>query len=341
MSKTNVDLSEITAVVPRNTFPQIDYPKFIEREEGQKTFYKHEPVISVAINGKAKAYSLNMLTMHEISNDLLAGIPILPTYCPLCNASVVYDRRLTHNSKEYLLEFEVSGMLRNSDMIMADNQTETWWQQLTGEGLVGELAGAGLEVIPSMVISVEEFFERRPNGEILSPNTGTRAENRYGMNPYEGYDGLSKKPYESFFDYKKLDSRLEPMDRVIDIEGSDGYKIYPFSMVANLGILHDTYDGNSIVIFHKEGTVSVLDKRQISKSRSVGSATVFSSILDDHLHFEKIDGAFIDEETQSEWDITGRCINGMLEGKELIPIPHSNHFAFAWLSFYPDSEIFR
>jgi hypothetical protein len=162
-----VDLSEITVAVPRKTFPTIDYPNFINKEEGLKAFFKHEPVISVSVHGEAKAYPLNMLTMHEISNDSLGGIPILPTYCPLCNSSMVYDRRLTYKGKDYLLEFEVSGMLRNSDMVMADKQTETWWQQLIGEGLVGELAGAELTVIPSMVISVQDFFDRYPNGKIL------------------------------------------------------------------------------------------------------------------------------------------------------------------------------
>ena len=172
-TRSAVDLDEITVVLPRNSFPKIDYPKFIGKGEGLKEFLKQEPVISVSINGDSKAYPLNILTMHEISNDSLGGVPILPTYCPLCNSSVVYDRRLKHDEKDYLLDFEVSGMLRNSDLIMADKQTETWWQQLMGIGIVGELANVELEVIPSLVISVEDFFGRYPNGGILSPNTGT------------------------------------------------------------------------------------------------------------------------------------------------------------------------
>jgi hypothetical protein len=75
-----VDLSEIIMVLPRGTFPTIDYPKFISKKEGTESFFKHEPVIALEINGKAKAYPLSMLTMHEISNDNLEGIPILPTY---------------------------------------------------------------------------------------------------------------------------------------------------------------------------------------------------------------------------------------------------------------------
>lgn len=341
-SKRIVDLEEITVVVPRNTFPKIDYPKFIGKEEGLREFFKHEPVISVAINGETKAYPLNILTMHEISNDSLGGIPILPTYCPLCNSSIVYDRRLKHKGKEYLLDFEVSGMLRNSDMIMADKQTETWWQQLMGLGLVGELADVRLEVIPSLVISVDDFFSRYPNGKILSPETGTTSQVRYGTNPYENYDNENNKPYERYFDHTKLDARLSPMERLIDIKGSDGYKVYPFSVIAKEGVINDHYDGRNIVIFYKEGTVSVLDKKEIAKSKDIGSATVFSSELENKiLTFEKIKGEFVDKETNSIWDITGRCIRGQLKGKELMPEIHSNHFAFAWFSFHPESEIYE
>ena len=337
-----IELSEIKVAVPRNTFPTINYPKFINKTEGLIAFFIHEPVISVAIKDEAKAYPLNMLTMHEISNDSLGGIPILPTYCPLCNSSMVYDRRLTHKRKEYLLDFEVSGMLRNSDMIMADKQTETWWQQLMGLGLVGELAGAYLTVIPSMIISVEDFFERYPNGEILSPNTGTNAQSMYGKNPYVNYDDKASLPYDSFFNLDKLDTRLLPMDRIIDIKGTNGYKIYPFSVISKKGVINDKYSNKSIVIFYKKGTISVLDKKDISKSKDIGSATVFSSVLDGKsLTFKKKNDLFVDIQTKSIWDITGRCIEGKLKGKILTPEAHGNHFAFAWLAFYPESEIYK
>ncbi len=340
-TKRSVDLSEIMMVLPRKSFPAIDYPAFIGKKQGTTAFYKHEPVISVAINGKAKAYPLNMLTMHEMSNDSLGGVPILPTYCPLCNASVVYDRRLNHNGKDYLLDIEVSGMLRNSDMVMADLQTESWWQQLTGTAIVGELTGAKLDIIPSLVISVNEFFNRYPDGLILSPKTGTKAEERYGTNPYEHYDSKSGMPYERFFDHDKLDKRLPAMERVIDIEGKNGYKIYPFSIIKKEGVINDSFDDKSIVIFYQKGTVSVLDNKDISSSRNIGSATVFSAKLGNKLlTFKKESKKFIDTQTNSTWDITGLCIEGPLKGKELTPERHSNHFAFAWLNFYPESVIY-
>ena len=180
----NVDLSEITVVLPKGTFPKLDYPEFLKKDKGIKSFVPNEPVIVVELNGEAKAYPLNMLTTHEISNDNIGDIPILATYCPLCNAGVVYDRRVNIDGKEEVLQFEVSGMLRRSDMVMLDTKTESLWQQLMGTAMVGKFTGTELQVIPSLIISVEEFFNSYPDGSIVSPyNEDDELEEQYRKNP--------------------------------------------------------------------------------------------------------------------------------------------------------------
>ena len=340
-SQRQVSLSEIQVVLPRNSFPTIDFPKFTGREAGLADFYPQEPVLAVEIDGKAKAYPLNMLTMHEISNDTLSGVPILPTYCPLCNSGIVYDRRLQHNGENHLLKFEVSGMLRNSDMVMADKKTESWWQQLTGNAIVGDFTGARLRVIPSVVISVEEFFERYPGGRILSTQTHTDAEKRYGENPYEGYDDPDSKPYSTFFDAAKIDHRLPPKQRVLDIRVSDSYKIYPLPAIAEKGVINDEFNGREVAIFHKNNTVSILDEKLIRQSKKIGSTTAFYRKLDGEvLEFYKSGSQIKDRQTGSVWDITGHCISGTHQGKSLDKVIHGNHFAFAWLAFHPDSTIY-
>jgi Protein of unknown function (DUF3179) len=340
-TQTDIPLEEFYVVLPRNSFPVLNYPQFVGKEEGLRDFFYHEPVISVSINGEAKAYPLNMLTMHEMSNDSCGGVPILPTFCPLCNSAVVFDRRIRHDDKDYVLEFEVSGMLRHSDMVMVDKETESWWQQLMGEGLVGEFAGEELDIVSSMILSVEEFFNHYPHGKILNHHTGMSVESMYGHNPYVHYDSAGHKPYEKYFDHKNLNLRLEPMERVVAVKGDEGYRIYPFSEIANKGVINDDYEGKKIVILYEKGTVSVLDEEDISKSKEIGSATVFFSRVDgQYLTFKNVDRKLYDIETGSEWDIAGTCIEGPLKGKELIPQIHSNHFAFAWLNFNPDSEIY-
>jgi len=342
ISNHSVDLSEIQIVLPKGSFPTLDFPKFIGKEEGLKTFFSKEPVIAIEIKGVAKAYSLNILTMHEISNDVLGGVPILVTYCPLCNSGIVYNRNLKFKDKDYLLEFEASGMLRMSDMVMLDRNTETLWQQLLGEAIVGELNTATLDILPSLIISVEEFFMRYPHGEILSKNTGfSGSETRYGKNPYVNYDAKDGKPISGFFDNSKIDDRLPPMERIVDIENDGKYKVYTFTDIAEAGVINDTFKTSEVVLFHQAGTVSILDKEDISSSRDIGTVVVYNRELDGTiLSFKKESGSFRDIQTNSGWDITGLCYEGELKGKQLKIQPHSNHFAFAWLAFYPDSEIF-
>lgn len=341
-SKTNIDLSELIVVLPRGSFQVLNYPKFIGKTEGLNNYFEREPVMSVEINGSAKAYPLNVLSIHEIANDTLAGEPILATFCPLCNASIVFDRRLNHEGQDYLLDFEVSGMLRKSDMVMADKQTETWWQQLMGKAIVGELAGAELKIIPSLVLSVKEFFDRYPDGKILSKESGgEQAQQAYGKNYYENYDSEEGKPYGRFFEENNLDNRLPPMERVVDIRSLGEFKVYPFSIAAENGAINDEFNGKNVVLFYQSGVVSVLDKKEISESKDIGTVTVFNSLLDGEvLKFKKVDDKFIDTNTSSVWDITGRCVEGKLKGKQLEIEPHGNHFAFAWLAFHPDTKIF-
>jgi len=339
---TNIDLSELSVVLPRGSFAVLNYPKFIGMEDGLKDFFLKEPVISVEINGQAKAYPLNMLSIHEIANDTLSGVPILSTFCPLCNAGIVYDRRLKYKGKDFVLQFEVSGMLRKSDMVMADKQTETWWQQLEGKAIVGNLEGAELNVIPSLVISVEEFFKRYPDGKILSKATGIEgSEEYYGKNFYKNYDKSDGKPYDRFFSPDQIDPRLPAMERIVDIRSAGEFKIYTFSVVVEKGVLNDEFNGKNVVLFYQPGTVSVLDEKEISESKDVGMVTVFNSKLQDKiLTFRKENGIILDNETNSKWDITGRCIDGKLKGKELQIEPHGNHFAFAWLAFHPETKIY-
>jgi len=104
-----------------------------------------EPVMTVELGGQARAYPVRYLMWHEIVNDVVDGTPVAVTFCPLCNSGITFDRRV----KGQVLEFGVSGLLRNSDMIMYDRQTESWWQQFTGEGVVGDLQGVELTKIPS------------------------------------------------------------------------------------------------------------------------------------------------------------------------------------------------
>ena len=337
----SVPLSEIQIVLPKGSFPTIDNPSFVSKSEGLEMFFSKEPVIALNINGEAKAYPLNILTMHEIANDEIGGEKVLVTYCPLCNSAVVYDRLVKVDGKSVEMEFEASGMLRNSDMVMLDRATESLWQQLTGEGIVGTYTNTILKTIPSAIISVEDFFIRYPFGQILSKNTGFEAAMaKYGNNPYEKYDERAT-PVNRFFNSDHLDKRLPAMERVIDIEENGHYKIYPFSLVKRKGVIQDVFKGTPVVLFYKPGAISVLDATEIANSKNIGTVTVFNAQLDGKsLTFSNKKKFFLDKQTKSKWDITGYCFEGVYKGRQLEMRQHGNHFAFAWLAFHPESKIY-
>jgi len=337
-NKHMVPLEEFTILLLRDGIPPIDTPGFWEAKKAVSIYFEHEPVIAVQINNEAKAYPLSILMFHEIVNDELGNTPISATYCPLCNAALVFDRRLQHEGTTYLLDFGVSGMLRNSDLVMWDRQTESWWQQFTGEALVGELAGTSLNLVSSQLISVGEFFENYPEGKMLSAETGHSRE--YGTNPYSNYDDPDNIPR---FYKGEIDNRLPPMERVIDIQVKGRRKIYPLSAIQKLKVINDVFEGEPIVLFHTSRTISVMDAGQINESREVGSTTVFSAILKgEKLQFENTnEGRFKDKISGSVFTITGYCMNGKYKGLQLEPVRHGNHFAFAWFAFYADSEIFQ
>ncbi|MFC3323608.1 DUF3179 domain-containing (seleno)protein [Mesorhizobium cantuariense] len=109
---------------------------------------------------------MRVMIWHEIVNDVVGGIPVTVTYCPLCNTGIIVDRRLDGRT----LDFGTTGKLRNSDLVMYDRQTESWWQQYGGEAIVGDLAGRSLKILSSRLESLKSFRERAPEGRVLVPN---------------------------------------------------------------------------------------------------------------------------------------------------------------------------
>lgn len=123
-----------------------------------------------------------------------------------------------------------------------------------------------MRIMPSLIISVEEFFNRFPDGLILSKETGIeKSMAYYCKNYYTGYDSLGNLLRERFFDMEKLDDRLPAMERIVNIYDGPYFKVYPFSAVSDIGALNDTFKSEDVVLFFKEGALSVLDAQEIKE----------------------------------------------------------------------------
>ncbi len=147
-SRRVVPLSEFEGVLRRDGIDAIRTPRVIEQRRAEHSLRGREPVLVATVRGAARAYPLRVLLWHEIVNDRLGGRPIAVTYCPLCNSALVLDRRVGART----LEFGVSGVLRNSDLVMYDSESESWWQQLTGRAVVGRWAGTRLRALHSQIL---------------------------------------------------------------------------------------------------------------------------------------------------------------------------------------------
>ena len=333
-SRTLIDLDEVrSGGPPRDGIPPIDVPDFVAGKEADDWLDPREPVIVVSAGEETRAYPLQILTWHEIVNDEVGGVPLSVTFCPLCNASIVFDRRVGGR----VLDFGTTGKLRKSDLVMWDRQTESWWQQFTGRAVVGDLAGDVLGRLPASIVAYEDFRRAYPQARVLSRRTGH--ERPYGSNPYRGYDSIEDQPF-LFFD--PIDERLPPMERVLNISVGDHHKLYPFSALSRVPVVNDEVAETAVVVFSRDGTLSVLDESRIGDSRTVPSATAYARLVDGReLHFEASEGQIVDRETGSTWNLFGAATSGPLEGSRLQLIETGVHFAFAWLAFNPKSEIWR
>ncbi len=331
-SRRSVALSEFrSGGPPRDGIPPIDEPKVVDQADAGRWLADREPVLVVEVAGRARAYPVQILVWHEIVNDELGGRPIAATFCPLCNSSVVFDRRLDGRK----LSFGTTGNLRKSDLVMWDRQTESWWQQFSGEALVGELMGKQLEILPSQTLSWEDFRQKFPEGDVLSRDTGFDRD--YGRNPYEGYDRPDEQP---FLFEGETDDRLPAKERVAAVFVGKDSAVVPFSRLREDPIAELRVGGTPVVVLFKGGVASALDEARIAESDDAGTSAAFDRRVDGRtLDFERRGDAVVDRQTASTWDITGRAIAGPLKGTRLEAVRHDQQFWFALAAFLPDARI--
>jgi hypothetical protein len=331
--KHSVPMEEIiSGGVPRDGIPPIDNPTFESIAAASNWLQSQSPVIALEINGDARAYPLAILTRHEIANDEVGGVPVAVTFCPLCNSSIVFDRRLDGET----LRFGVSGNLRHSDLIMWDDKTESWWQQFTGEGIVGENTGRLLDIMPSLVVGFGEFVERYPEGQVLQGGGGIFG--GYGSNPYVGYDSDPN----PFLFRGQPDARLFPTARVLAGVIAGEPMAYPFDSLRDQPIVNDTVGGKDVVVFWQPGATSALDGSSIDDSRDIGMAALYDRQLDGQVLTFNLDGDGVirDAETCSAWNIFGQALDGELAGSQLEQETAFPHFWFAWAAFQPETTIY-
>ena len=348
-------------------------PIFVPQNVAKQWIGEDEPIAVLSIGDETKAYPIQILTWHEIINDTIGGRPVTVSFCPLCNSTIAFDRRiplsqaaldnllalnpdveLSDPSKEFLAEYKdlgedadsvvklaevtfgVSGMLYNSNLLMFDTVSSTLWSQILAQGNVGTLTNTQLLRIPVQILSFSELQESFPKALVLSRDTGHSR--RYGSNPYVGYDLVDSRPF--LFD-KLVDDRMLAKTRIVSVEIADEAVAYKYETLAENNLVNDLISDKPIVVFWQAGLNSALDASQIKNSKDVGEVGVFSRELNGKvLEFEYKNNVFKDKQTGSTWNILGQAIDGELKGSNLDPIIHDNTLWFAWAAFKPETRVY-
>ena len=328
---------------PKDGIPAIDNPQFVSVERARDWVRGREPVLVIeaalaarrdgaddALSDEAAAhiYPLQVLTWHEIVNDVVGGVPVAVTYCPLCNTGIAFDRR--HHGA--VLDFGTTGRLRFSNLIMYDRRTESWWQQASGEAVAGFFAGTQLRFVPVMMLSFDEAADMWPEAAVLSRDTGfNRA---YGSNPYVGYDSadrpfLFRPPVGGGSHAVNGDRSL--MERVVSLEHNGESTAVAYPVLSQEQLVEFALGGARFVAIWEAGTASALDTATIADGDDVGSANIFfaRTLEGEPVELLVRNGEVVDRGTGSRWNAAGRALDGPREGARLDPAPGVQHFWFS------------
>ena len=330
LSKKSVPMSEFHVSLAKDAIPAIDRPEFVTTEAAAAWLTPKEPVMIFVHEGIARAYPIQVLLFHELVNDQIGDLPILVSFCPLCNSGLIFDRRV--DGATY--DFGVAGLLRHSDMVMYDRQTDSLWQQVTGEAIVGSMTGKSLRVISGQVVKFGDFASTHPDGQVLNRPEGSTAP--YGISHYVNYE-LGKRNAMPV----RLKSPLPvaPLERVVAVTINGRSRAYPFEYLRKRRVQEGRFQKTRYVIFFEPEMLGAMDEKRLAESRAVGTAGVFSPILDERrLRFRKKKGQILDKETGSVWNVLGHAIEGPMKGARLEPIRHGVFFAFAWAVFHPNTQ---
>lgn len=165
---------------PKDGIPSIDNPSFTTIDEANWLADQSE-VFIIVMDETVRIYPQSIMVWHEIVNDEIKGVPIAITYCPLCGSTVAYKRII----EDEPVEFGTTGLLYNSNLVMYDRKTDSYWTQIRGEAVIGELAGMKLEKIPLQTMKWIDAKKRFPQAVVLSKETGFSRS--YGSDPYTDY----------------------------------------------------------------------------------------------------------------------------------------------------------
>ncbi len=296
----------------------LDNPLFISANE-VNYLEETDRVVGIRIGNDIRAYPHKILDRHEIINDLVNDIPISVTFCYLTGTAIGYHRQMG----DTLLQFGVSGLLYNSNLIAFDRNTESYWPQIEGKSVHGPLIGSQLSTFPVVETSWQTWKHIFPDTKVLSPRTG------YGYDySRPAFSNIVQEHNELSFPVRPIDNRLPLHARVLGIIGKRGrVEIYPISIFDDeTRLIQFTMPTGEqvVVIGNQDSQVLVAYARKLSD----GKVLTFEKS-------ESLSSGIMRDQEGTVWDITGTALNGRRTGQQLTGIHAFTGYWFAFAAFFP------
>ena len=287
------------------------------------TTNKDHLVIGVAINNEAKAYPIEVIGYHHQVRDTIGGEPVMITYCTVCRTGRVYSP-LVNGKME---NFRLVGM-DHFNAMFEDATTKSWWRQESGVAITGPLKGTALKEVPSQQMSLGAWLELHPNSYVLQPDSNFKKE----YADLKGYDADT------------LNSSLEKRDSaswkfkswVIGVKINSNAKAYDWNTLAKNKMTEDEFAGTPLLL-----TMSKNERSFYVLNRTTLNGVLHFSIYNSPngiINFNNTSSFLHDDKTNSTWNINGTCIDGLMKGTQLKPVPAYQEFWHSWKEFHPETK---
>lgn len=262
-------------------------------------------VIGVSIGNESKAYPIEVIGYHHQVRDSLAGQPIMVTYCTVCRTGRVFSPIVDGKEEQ----FRLVGMDHYNAMF-EDSRTHSWWRQVNGEAIVGELKGKTLTEIPSEQMTLSAWLAVHPDSKILQRDE----------------DFISRYDSLGLYDEGKMEGRLEGTDTaswmdkswVIGVQTANSAKAFNWLETLEVHVVNDTLGTTPVVV-----------------AIEPDDATFHVWQRPDTLEFKYDNNTLTDINTGSRWNWQGECVEGKLTGAKLQHLQSYQEYWHSWRTFRP------
>ena len=277
-----------------------------------------EKVLAVKVGQDARAYPILTMGYHHIVNDTLAGAPIAVTYCTLCHTGMVWSRVVDGKT----LYFHLAG-INNGNALLRDEQTNSVWQQSTGEAIYGPLKGTQLNLVRSDELSFALWKKEQPQGQVLKPNAQFVSE--YDPKGWENYVEKTRTVVDT------TRSGIRPHQLMLGVTVAGENKAYPLEAIFAAKLIQDRVGGMPVLVIVGPDDASIrvfegtVREKNVALTFAAGSGDEFMS----------------DTQTGSSWNFQGCAVKGEFAGQCLVEIDSHKDYWFDWMNHHPESGVFK